>query len=274
MLLNLLTEENTIIPLKIENLMELIQYFPESTFLHQGLTLDLNKSPESQSLSENDIISVVQHCPLEGNQSSAQPFLEGLLNGYKCLILFDSGADISFLPEHMTTDLCLDQQIESAPDITIVGIGEGKVTGKIKTCIWINEKPYQITLTVATLNLPKSLIIIGRDLMIKYGVCINFLNRTISIQNTVFPMLTRYQSSLLEKPIKMVTDQALNLILLNIIKNPLQDKYRILKSSSQYFKTHLSRHSTFLKEIGFIEHDGTYFYDKSIDKLTAYLTCF
>lgn len=273
MLVNILTEENTILPLRIEKLVDLEQYFPDSTFSYQGSVLDLNKSPEAQGLTDDVTISVASHNTLDGNRASTQPFLEGLINGYKCLFLFDSGADVSCLPNDVAIDLGLDNLIEPVKEIRIGGIGETKVTGRVNTCIWIDETSYPISLTVAQLNVSKSLILIGRDLMIKYGVCLNFANRTISIQNKVFSMLNRDQSSDLEKPIKMVTDQSLKRILENIIKNPLQDKYRILKSSSQYFKQHLSCHASFLKEIGFVEKNGTYLYDRPIDKLTAYLGC-
>lgn len=209
----------------------------------------------------------------------------GNYNHYTFKLVIDSGAQSNVISAYLANllNLTIDQRTRG----TAKGVGSAKILGTASCHMKINHQYYDMSFQVMETDVKdltsKYLVLMGLDFLMSYDCQLSFKNKTLTIRDEITSFLNEHELNQYTHPVKEINPieikyKQLNLsldehimlkkILNNIIANPYDDKYKLINVNSVTFQKHLSKHTGFMKEIGFVEMDKQLKYTNDINTLS------
>lgn len=202
-------------------------------------------------------------------------YLRAECNDIVFKIIIDTGAQTSVMAEYMAKLLNLN--IDTRTKGIAKGVGTSKIFGTVYNCN-IKLTDHVVPTNFRVIECPDQyVVILGLDFLYNQQCNINFVDRTITINNKVQKILNEIEVQNLEVPYnckkedikklfteminklntekKQYTLELLKKIICNIIKNPTQDKYRTVNAESKDIKQAIDESADFIpfmKKIGFV----------------------
>jgi len=207
---------------------------------------------------------------------------KGQYNDIAFKIIVDSGASTSVMSHYMAELLNIDHLIDKRMSGVAKGIGVQKIIGKILNLnIKINGTIFvPINITILDTEVDKHLVLFGLDFLYSHGCIVDFKNRVLKINDESVPFMNESEISSYKIPFNIKKEiikkqfdemiskipinkrssvtELLKKIITNIIKNPTDNKYKLINTESSYFKENLSQYDcvNFMKQLGFDTING------------------
>lgn len=149
-----------------------------------------NNTCDNQQKEEEEVHCTTLICDLhkEDKQTKA-PIMEGFIQDIPCIILIDSGSQVSCISSDLYTNI-------KATNINVLSLPVGSVTiigatgSKSKT---VREQVYLfLQLSTVRYNVSFLVVILGTDWLNRVGAKINFAEMSCSLVTIIFHLLTQY----------------------------------------------------------------------------------
>lgn len=207
-------------------------------------------------------------------------YIKGQYGDMAFKILIDSGAQPSVMSKYMAEILKIDHLINTKISGVAKGIGTSKLLGCIFGCnIKINDNIFvPVNLKILENDVDKYLVILGLDFLYSHKCVLDFENRSLKIHDNCVQFMNEHEINTYVNPFNIQkeklqkqfdeminsipNDQQHNVTILlkkiinNIIKNPNNEKYKLINMQSAYFKENIYKYqkcTEFMKKIGFIQ---------------------
>lgn len=207
--------------------------------------------------------------------------IKGQCNDMCFKIMVDSGAQVSIMTENMAKILKMDHLIDKEAKGKAIGVGETNILG----CLYgaylnISNLFIPINFHIVDNMLSPYLVLLGLDFLYNYKTVLDFNRRLAIIDNKEIKFLNEGESQELDIPYNIKkeeiktyfyqitngfkSDEKKNMIRLtskiidNILKNPSEEKFRVLNKNSSIIKNSISNNSLywkFMNKIGFQEQE-------------------
>jgi hypothetical protein len=300
------TETDSITEVYVQDMQSLFDsaehLFGDVILSHNNKKLTRYNSLDALDLLQNNIINIENNKNVHNNNPHIPNhiYIKGEINDYCFKIIVDSGAERTMMCYTLAQHLELDSYIDRSYKGIVQGVGTMAMVGIIKACN-IKLAPgfyFPVDITVVEMSDP-SIFLLGVDFLFPSKCVIDFVDKAIysKLSKTEvhkMPFLSNSEVNELQYPInnvknkiqqsytEMINSLPYNLknnitsilkkIIINIINNPYNSKYKRINMESKLFSIVLTNNSCikFMEQVGFkekVEEQGKYFYFSETDNI-------
>lgn len=258
------------------------------------LTISEKVSYKNNKNTTNALDEHMDDMILQSQISYTLVHIKGQYNDTAFKIIVDSGASTSVMSYYMAELLNIDHLIDKRMSGVAKGIGVQKIIGKILNLnVKIDDTIFvPINITILDTEIDKHLVLFGLDLLYSHGCLIDFKNRLLKINDQSVQFMNeseinsycipfnikketlkkQFDEMISKVPIdkRSTVIELLKKIITNIIKNPNDDKYKLINTESSHFKENLSKYddcNKFMKQLGFDTVNGKLKFNNGIEVL-------
>lgn len=174
-------------------------------------------------------------------------YIKGCYHYYYFKMMIDSGAQISVISTSMVNKLNLHHKVDKNFRGEAKGVGTATIVGCLFELNIQLTNGLNITNNFKVMQLEMDMVLLGMDFLTHYNGILNIGKRELIVNNQVIQLMNEGEIDFY-KHVQTLNVELIRKIILNIILNPQQEKFKMINTKSLK-----STECDYLKCLGFVE---------------------